>query len=79
MASDLSRPNRFTPEKIAKLQQELRDHPIDNSFDDLCLDLDGDDPLVLQQMSSRLAYKILKRLGELPPDLELDSPPQFCD
>ena len=79
MASDTARPNRFTPERIAELQQELREHPIDDAYNDACLELDNKDPVVGRQMSSRLAYKLLKLLGELPPDLELDPPPQFCD
>lgn len=58
----------FTPDKILEMQTWLREHPIDHAYDEACMELDTDAPL--DQLASRCAYKALKEIGQLPPDIE---------
>lgn len=62
MSSDL------TPEEIAEMQQWLLDYPIDHSYDEMCKMLDS--PAPPAQLASRAAYRVLKRIGKLPPGVE---------
>lgn len=70
MASNTTKDEYFTPERIAELQRDLLEHPIDPAYDELCEEFDNDDPDVAQQQCSRLAYSILKSLGKLPEGIE---------
>lgn len=58
----------FTPERIAAMQQWLLDYPIDHSYDEMCDMLDS--PAPPAQLASRAAYRVLKRIGKLPPGVE---------
>ena len=62
MSSDL------TTEEIAEMQQWLLDYPIDHSYDEMCDMLDS--PAPPAQLASRAAYRVLKRIGKLPPGVE---------
>lgn len=58
----------FTPERIAKMQKYVLEHPIDHSLDERCEYLDNDvDP---SQLATRGYYDVLKELGKLPPGVE---------
>lgn len=56
------------PEQIAELQTWLIEHPIDHAYDEVSMELDTD--ALLDQLASRSAYKVLKEIGQLPPDTE---------
>lgn len=58
----------LTPERIAEMQQWILDYPIDPQYDEACNTLDSDAPS--DQLASRAAYRVLKRLGKLPPGIE---------
>lgn len=58
----------YSEAEIAEMQAWLREHPIDHAYDEACMELDTDAPL--DQLASRCAYKALKEIGQLPPDIE---------
>ncbi len=53
-------------EEIIKLQNILRNHPIDPEFDPDTLEFDCKDLNKLNQMAAYFAYDELKKLGRLP-------------
>lgn len=57
----------FTPERIAKMQKYVLEHPIDHSLDDACKYFDCTE---YEQMAARGYYDVLKELGKLPPGVE---------
>lgn len=57
--------NWLTPERIAKMQKWLLEHPIDHKYDEMCDMLDSP-----AQLASRAAYNALKGIGKLPPGIE---------
>ncbi len=60
--------SRLTPERIAKMQKWLLEHPIDHEYDEMCDMLDS--PAPPAQLASRAVYNVLKEIGELPPGVE---------
>ena len=46
--------NWLTPERIAKMQKWLLEHPIDHKYDEMCDMLDS--PAPPEQLASRAAY-----------------------
>ena len=57
----------FTPERIAKMQRYVLDHPIDHSLDEVCEHLDCTE---YEQMAARGYYDVLKSIGKLPVGIE---------
>lgn len=72
MVSDSPRPNLFTPERIAELQQRLRDHPLDPNYDTNIVILDDCTPYEAEQERAFCIYTILEDLGELPPECKIN-------
>lgn len=63
--------NSFTPERIAELQQLLREYPIDPAYDEVCEEFnDSLDSNFLLQCSVRITYNLLKSIERLPDGLE---------
>lgn len=54
----------ITPQRIQELKEWLEQYPIDHAYDEAAEYFDGGIPPA--QIASRLAYDILKDLGELP-------------
>mgnify|MGYP001130897874 CR=1 FL=1 len=69
------------PGAVEEMIQNVRDHPIDPAYDEVCESAyDGTDPVVLAQIFSRLDYEILKEMGALPDELRRpDDPPKQTD
>lgn len=57
----------FTPERIAKMQKYVLEHPIDHSLDEACEYYDCTE---YEQMAARGYYEVLRELGKLPPGIE---------
>jgi len=57
--------NWLTPERIAKMQKWLLEHPIDHKYDEMCDMLDS--PAPPEQLA---AYEALKEIGKIPPGIE---------
>ena len=57
--------NWITPERIAKMQKWLLEHPIDHKYDEMCDMLDS--PAPPEQLASRCAYDALKKLASFRP------------
>ena len=53
----------FTPERIARMQKYVLEHPIDHSLDEACQYFDCEE---YAQMATRGYGDILKELGKLP-------------
>ena len=60
--------DKWTPERIAKMQKWLLEHPIDHKYDEMCDMLDS--PAPPEQLASRAAYEALKEIGKIPPGIE---------
>lgn len=58
----------LTPERISEMQKWLVEHPIDHAYDEVYMELDSNAPPA--QLASRAAYRVLKKLGKLPPGVE---------
>lgn len=56
--------NEITQEEIDRMQEDLIKTPIDHRYDDEIEYLDCDVPL--EQIATRCAYEVLKKIGKLP-------------
>ena len=61
----------YTEDEIQEMQQILLETPIDHNYDEICDSLyDGWDKKVLQQIAARSCYRVLKKLNQLPPNID---------